>query len=487
MGSITAIASTPTIDPSIDRPGRPHEGFIPFLTERGFQPFARLAPRHARDITGSSWSIGCETCDRGYVDFDQVGPHLGELGAKGVRLQAGWARCEPNADGQYDWAWLDRIVDSAVEQGVKPWLQTSYGNPGYEGGGGIGLSQGIPTGDTALVAWDAWVRALVERYGDRVDTWEIWNEPDHNGLISPESYADFFIRTATILRDVQPQACIIGLALAGAVAYAEGFLRRLADRGEARLLNRLAYHYYPHNPDLSFDGVDALTDLLQQHAPQAVVYQGETGAPSETTGFLAMRHFEWSERKQAVWNLRRLLAHHARGIGMNLFQLADMQYARQQGALFQGRNAKGQLSINDDMTVAHRKASYYMAQNIFSVLDDRYPLVPLERLHDGIAFQAVGFSGLQQFAWTPRGADRPDLVCWWRAQDAPTLTTFGLWHARTLPTVPLGDPVLVDWLSGVVFEPPVTGDDVWRGTPVADAPFAMAERETLPLRDLTPD
>ncbi|MEM6394074.1 MAG: hypothetical protein AAF797_15010 [Planctomycetota bacterium] len=468
--------ASPTIDPAIDRPGRPHEGFVQRLVVQGFRPCAKLKPRRALEIAGSPWSIGCETCDRGYVDFEQVGPHLGELGAKAVRLQAGWAKCEPHPDGIYRWDWLDRIIDSAVAQGVKPWLETSYGNPGYANGGGIGLSQGIPTG-TALPAWDAWVQALAERYHDRVETWEIWNEPDHNDTLTPEAYADFFIRTATIIRGVQPDACIIGLALAGPLTYAEAFLKRLANLGQGQLLNRLAFHYYPHNPDHHVDHVvNTVRELLQQYAPHAVPYQGETGAPSETTGFLAMRHHEWSERKQAVWNLRRLLAHHARGVGMNLFQLADMQYERQQGALFHGRNAKGQLSIHHDRTVAHRKASYAMAQHVFTTLDDRYPLVALEPLHK------PGAAPWQQFAWTPRHADQPDLVSWWNASDAPTLTTFGLWQVSNLTPVPLADPVLLDWLSGTVFEPPVTGEPLWQRLPLADTPFALAERGSLNLQ-----
>lgn len=479
MGSTSTITSRPTIAPSIDQPGHPHEGLVPLLKDHGFRPFARLAPRHAKEINGSPWSIGCETCDRGYVDFDQVGSYLGELGAKAVRLQAGWARCEPNANGEYDWAWLDSIVDSAVHQGVSPWLQTSYGNPGYESGGGIGLSQGVPTSDIALVAWDAWVRALVKRYGDRVDTWEIWNEPDHSSQVSPEIYADFFIRTATGIREIQPDACIVGLALAGSVSYAEGFLHRLAGCGRTELLNRLAYHYYPHNPDQRLDEIiESFNSLLQRYAPHAVIYQGETGAPSETTGFLALGQFEWSERKQSVWNLRRMLAHHARGIGMNLFQLADMLYTKRQGALFHGRNAKGQLSINADMTIAHRKASYYMAQHVFSVLDDRYPLVPLEPMHD------TSQSRIQQYSWTQSGERKPDLVSWWRADEAPTLTTFGLWQAKALRPAPLRDPVLIDWLSGIAFEPPAADDELWVNTPLADTAFAFASRGVLPLRDL---
>ena len=93
-------------------------------------------------------------------------------------MQAGWAKCEPEK-GVYHFEWLDEIINHIIAQGVEPWLQTSYGNPIYEGGGGIHLSAGFPTSEVALAAWDDWVSAMAERYQGKVKIWEIWNEPDN--------------------------------------------------------------------------------------------------------------------------------------------------------------------------------------------------------------------------------------------------------------------------------------------------------------------
>jgi hypothetical protein len=130
---------------------------------------------------------------------------LGKLGAKGIRLQGGWAKCEKQP-GVYSWEWLDKVVDDALSQGVQPWIQTSYGNPIYNGGGTTGLGGSLPSSPEALAAWDNWVRALVQRYKDRVKEWEIWNEPDLNAKhptigspVTAEDYAKLFIRTAEII------------------------------------------------------------------------------------------------------------------------------------------------------------------------------------------------------------------------------------------------------------------------------------------------
>lgn len=82
----------------------------------------KVAPRAAKDIASSPWSIGAETIDRDFTVYANFKKYLGPLGAKGVRLQAGWAKCE-KTKGVYSWEWLDAIVNDAVAQGVRPWLE----------------------------------------------------------------------------------------------------------------------------------------------------------------------------------------------------------------------------------------------------------------------------------------------------------------------------------------------------------------------------
>ena len=150
-----------------------------------------IKPRAASEIASSPWSIGGETLDRDYADYSKYKSYLGPLGAKGLRLQAGWAKCE-KVKGVYDFAWLDVVIDVAISQGVRPWLELSYGNTLYEGGGDTGLGGGFPSSVEGLAAWDRWARALVERYKERVLEWEIWNEPDLNnkGTATVEAYVD---------------------------------------------------------------------------------------------------------------------------------------------------------------------------------------------------------------------------------------------------------------------------------------------------------
>ena len=119
----------------------------------GFQPLGKIKPRAATEIASSSWSVGGETLDRDFAVYANYKTHLSLLGAKAIRLQAGWAKCEKQR-GVFDWAWLDGIVNDARAQGVQPWLQLSYANPIYPGSGDTGLGGGFPKSAGALAAWD---------------------------------------------------------------------------------------------------------------------------------------------------------------------------------------------------------------------------------------------------------------------------------------------------------------------------------------------
>ncbi len=267
-----------------------------------------VKPPRARDIVNSNWSVGGETVDRDYTVFANYRDWLGPLGAKRIRQQAGWAKCEKQV-GVYTWAWLDECVDGALAQGVQPWLETNYGNPLYPGGGGSGLGAGLPVSATALAAWDAWVAALVDRYKDRVNEWEVWNEPDNSGgQATAEAYAVFYIRTAEIIRARQPAARLYALAVTGPsngpTSYVGRFFTTLQTAGKLHLATAATAHAYPQNPDTSQAGFVAMRNWINATyypapSPGIEVRQGESGAPSRFQTDFALANYGWTELTQA--------------------------------------------------------------------------------------------------------------------------------------------------------------------------------------------
>ena len=193
------------IDTSPDRAKTP--------LDPGLKQIGTIRPRSADEISGSNWTLGCETLDRDFADYQQYKEYLVPLGIKTIRLQGGWAKTE-KVKGVYDFTWLDTIIDDARGRGLNILLETDYGNPIYEGGGGWDLAGGFPTSEEALAAWDRWVEAMATRYKGKVRDWAMWNEPDINKQHKPEDIAAFNIRTAEIIKRVIPDARIAGLSLA---------------------------------------------------------------------------------------------------------------------------------------------------------------------------------------------------------------------------------------------------------------------------------
>ena len=442
----------------------------------------KVTPRAAKDIASSPWSIGAETIDRDFTVYENFKKYLGPLGAKGVRFQAGWAKCE-KVKGVYSWEWLDAIVNDAVAQGTRPWLEFNYGNTIYAGGGDTGLGGGFPSSPEALAAWDKWCRALVERYKDRVNQWEVWNEPDlnNNNTATVEAYVDLYIRTATMVREVQPEGQVWALALAGNTDYADKFLAGMKAKGKLDLIDAITFHGYPRNPD-DTTRVDRLRAIGAKHGRVIPLRQGETGAPSKYQENFALSKISFTETTHAKWDLRRLLAHHEKDVPMNLFTLTDMHYttASAQGGAdgILRMNYKGMLATNPDQTVAYVKPAYTAAQTIFAIFDDTLP-----RMKD-YAFSTTALRGVALSGYR-RERDGAQVVALWFS-DAPPADANGVSLADvTLRVGKFTEPVLVDVRTSTVYALPKASwtqsekGTVFRALPIYDSPMLIAEKAAI--------
>ncbi|MEV5433969.1 hypothetical protein [Streptomyces sp. NPDC052701] len=437
----------------------------------GWRYLGSVAPRTARQVGTSNLIIGAETLDRDYADYQAFAPYLGRLGATSARLQGGWAKTE-KAKGVYDWTWLDRIVDDAHGRGVKPWLQLSYGNGAYPGGGGSGLGGKLPTSAEALAAWDAWVTAMVKRYKNRVTEWEVWNEPNLAG-IPVADYTDFFVRTATRIRAEQPDAVIYGQEAGIDVPYARDFLVRLAEKGKADLLDGFTYHPYNPNPDdaWTYGQVEKLRELIARYAPGAVLRQGENGAPSRPGSFGALGDLDWTELSQTKWVLRRVLNDLGRGISTSVFSISDLHYPSK-------INSKGLLQTNTDKSIRYAKPSYYAVQNVASLFDST--VEPLT----GYTWRATPGTSLTVQAFAKRGTGR-QIVGVWSGAAKPSEENTRRSTDLTFTGGNFEDPVYVDVRTGAVFDVPaanwsVQGDShTFRDVPVYDSPVLIADRSVI--------
>jgi len=462
----SAAVAGPKIDTSPDRAKTP--------LNPGLKQIGTIKPRAATEIAGSNWTLGCETLDRDFADYQQYKEYIVPLGIKTIRLQGGWAKTE-KVKGRYDFTWLDTIVDDARGRGLNILLETDYGNPIYEGGGGADLAGGFPTSEEALAAWDRWVEAMATRYKGKVRDWAMWNEPDINKKHKPEDIAAFNIRTAEIIKRVIPDARIAGLSLASSSPkLLESCLKALAEKGKVDLFHWFIYHGYDFNPDSTYQKVEELKATLAKFSTKAKMRQGENGCPSETATKFALSNHPWTEHSQAKWDLRRMLGDLGHDVESAVFTICDFNHT--------GReiNRKGLLHATADKKVDGIKLAYYAVQNCVAVFDNTLDRVKQPAV--GVMYDKSTASFAYRNKKTGQG-----VVVFWDNSGVPDDAFVTRPAQVVVKDLAIKEPVWVDLVSGRVCEIPADrvvkagAFTIFKDIPLYDAPTLIAEKAALPL------
>ncbi len=428
----------------------------------------RMATRSSKEIVSSSWSVGCETLDRDYADFNVYKSYIGELGVKHARLQSGWAKCEKQK-GVYSFEWLDTCVYGIAGQSVKPWICLCYGNPLY--GSGTRLNAKIFSDEEAMTAWCNYVEKIVLRYKDVVNEWEIWNEPNGGG--TSDEYANLLIRTAETIRKAQPEAKIMGFALAKIpLKYTQEVFEQLKANNKLGIIDYLTYHPYIENPDASYVDVDKLQSLVNEYNPEIKLYQGENGCPSILEWTHALKNYPWTEISQVKWYLRRMAGDHVRDIPTSVFTIIDLQY-------YNMLQSFGLIRSNILHQIIYKRPAYYAVQNMVSFFDDMV--------------RPVGLSDYKS------DSERKITVASFKKEEYPVIL---LWYSDQIPSddlkwdtvnltvngVTFNDPVYVEMITGRVYEIDRSnvkckgGNVMFKKLPVWDSPIMITERQLVNLK-----
>ena len=449
----------------------------------GLKEIGRLVTRTSAEVRSSKWSVGCETLDRDYADWNAFKELIPLLGVKHARFFSGWAKTE-QVKGKYDFTWLDQQIRECAAMGVKPWVCISYGNPVWGSDFRLGMRVKQVTGNQeAFAAWIRYTQALVERYWDVVDEWEIWNEP----FDQPEEYAEMFYRTAKAVREIQPSAKCFCTAIGWNAQdpmksdYA-AVLERLKKEGALDLGSYFIYHPYDTNPDQSYDRyVVQIRKFVKGYSSKFDVMQGEGGCPSQLEFEHAMHGVEWTEYAQAKWNLRRALGDAVRSIPSNLFTMIDLQYTFMLQSF-------GLVRSNTLKEFVYRRPSWYAMRNVYALIDDE--TLPEEHL------ELKGFP--IRIRADKRETKPRTLACsrfkrggrslrfYWFCEARPD-SRLEFDHVDLEIAESLNCPVWVDMVTGRIFEIPeerINRRENWmalNGIPMWDSPVLIASREAVPF------
>ena len=299
----------------------------------GAELLGRLPSRKSLDVKDSILGIGIETLDRDTFDPRKVVPFLAESGVKFARCQTGWMKCE-KAPGQFDFGWLDEVVDSLSAVGIETWFSLSFGHPVHtpaekyaeawrEANGKLvpGWARGwvgeIPLyhGEKGMNAWKTYVTELCRHFRGRVRYFEIWNEPEgfwaHNGekLLDmslkqkAKDYTEFVARTAEVVRREVPGAQII----ADVAQTGTGYIKALRKTPLADVIDIFSYHFYgPHPEEFLAARVENLRANLipSDPAKKIRIWQGESGRASGKSAIFSFP----TEMGQAKYLTRRYLS-----------------------------------------------------------------------------------------------------------------------------------------------------------------------------------
>lgn len=426
-------------------------------------------PTNGRGQGSGSLTLGCETLDRDYTNYDAYKTYLNELDIRNLRMQAGWAKTE-KVKGVYDFSWLDHIVDDALSRGRRIWMQTSYGNPIYEGGGNANLGGGMPVSKEAKEAWNRWVRALAEHFRGRITDWELWNEPDLSGNIAAEDIVELNVRTAKILKSVDPNCRIAGFAFC--VLNSELFtecMELTKKAGALDLFHWVSYHGYNYRPEDSYDGVEKFRNIINQYRPEIKLRQGENGAPSLGFKGGALDKYPWTELSQAKWDLRRLAGDHLHGVESSVFSIIDMAYPTGENKYVATLNVKGILQASPLKNAVRKKM-------VFSAVQNYAALFPLFATQQPAGTASV--QGKDVITAAYRDADGKLSVVYWDAKKTPANSNNVSYRTMNI-NAELPEPHLIDILTGYVYTVPASNVKVADGKttitrlPVYDSPMVV--------------
>lgn len=225
---------------------------------------------------GYGFAVGAPMTWMSPMDADRELDAVARTGATWLRVFVDWSRIEP-MPGAYDWGYLDHWIDGAVSRGLQVLAMVSY-TP--EWGRTSGSYFSAPPVDPALLA--SFLTTLVKRYGDRVSSWEVWNEPNvplFFGYLDDRAarYTALLKAAYPAIKAVQPHSTVLaaGMSRAFAPDAPPTFVEAMYALGAGGFFDAMAMHPYVYPAGLGIDDHNGWSDV--ERVRQLMVDNGDGG------------------------------------------------------------------------------------------------------------------------------------------------------------------------------------------------------------------
>jgi hypothetical protein len=283
---------------------------------------AALALPEVPEAVDKSLGINVDLSRLGTEQRQRVLAAVAEGGYRWLRLRFAWDVIEPERDS-YDWSVWDGIVRDITGHNIRL-IAVLDGSPAWARAGedaGNPLAPPQKSRDFGDFA-----AALADRYGDWIDHYQIWDEPNiapHWGAreVDPAAYARLLREGAIRVRAADPGAAILAAALApnvepgGANMSDLLFLDALYQQGAAEWFDVVAAQPYdfgetldspPDSERLNWSRPVLLRQVMENWgddgvAVWAVAFGLQDAAPESVSGAVEGARQEWPWLGPMLW------------------------------------------------------------------------------------------------------------------------------------------------------------------------------------------
>lgn len=247
---------------------------------------AGAAPRMV-PAAGYGFGDGAQMLGLAPGDVDRELDAVAQTSASWLRVLIAWNRIELSK-GQYDWSQLDVVMNAAQSRGLKVLGVVAFA-PSWANGNGFFTAPPQNPADYA-----DFVTAVVQRYGNKVSNWQLWNEPNLPlffgfGFDNAQRYTDLVKAAYPAIKAVQPSSVVVlaGLSRQPGDQSPPAFLDKMYAAGVRGNFDAAAAHPYVFptgraaNPDNGWSDVAAVHDVMAANGDGGKkIWMTEFGAPT---------------------------------------------------------------------------------------------------------------------------------------------------------------------------------------------------------------
>jgi hypothetical protein len=225
-----------------------------------------------------------------FMEFMPIGDVNRELdavsktGASWLRILIDWNRIEP-VKGQYDWSYLDGLVDAARTHDLNVLGLISYTAEWARPPGSYFTAFPVNPAD-----YGDFAAAVVRRYADRVSHWELWNEPNlplFSGftISNGARYTELLKAAYPAIKRVQPDSVVVSAGLSRLLGADSppAFMAQMYAAGAHGFFDAANAHPYVFPGGIAADTDNGWSDVARMH--DVMVANGDGGKKIWMTEF----------------------------------------------------------------------------------------------------------------------------------------------------------------------------------------------------------